>query len=749
MKKHTVLRRILASITAAATLITVLFIPVFADGIYTHLDGSKYVLEKVSNPDRLEGEIDGLLPGGDRASSYCWAMANNNGYLYIGTWANGLWQMVESISKAAENAGIEVTDELVDAIVDFAAHGEIDRCEDDSYYTAKIFRYCEETGEMELLFDPGEHKGDPDYGVVTGFRAAVEFKGDVYMDALLTGRCLLYRVDDEKPYDLPEVVFENTTLRAMCVSDDGETMFVGGSSPVPEGYLSSASIFLTTTGDSGDYQTIADAEDFAYYTKTGTTANFSDMITYPNDEYEAGYELFATLGTSKGMVIYRGHAASDEEIAAGLANKHGWVWTEFAGENGQYPTSLGNYLNINYNPVVFDGDLYFLTMTNPMTPLLQLFSGIVSGNTQQLYKGLDTVAKDCDNECSVYRLTKDGKLQMVMGDEEYCDESIEYVANLGAGFTNEKYGTTMYAWRGIEYNGRLYVNTIDYYNLFGYVTQLTNGDLLGLSKDDVKTNIGYAAALVKELTGSPSIMNILSSFSGIVEKVLTPELADSLENLVSSPMFDALYALYSGIDKTATTEFLSEMIDFSVKYADDMSAFCEKAVSMINSGVLADTAAAKQLAESINSIKNVFNMISENKEHIESYMIISETVANEKNPGGEVWCTSDGINWEPITRNGFNDKYNHGIRTFAIGDDGSLYYGCANPYYGAQLWKHTDVDDDYVYTGRQDPTQYEETESESGTGSSLSFIEKFFDFIKAFFEKLVVMFEDIFSSFGE
>ena len=130
-------------------------------------------------------------------------------------------------------------------------------------------------------------------------------------------------------------------------------------------------------------------------------------------------------------------------------------------------------------------------------------------------------------------------------------------------------------------------------------------------------------------------------------------------------------------------------------------------------------------------------------------MIISETVANEKNPGGEVWCTSDGINWEPITRNGFNDKYNHGIRTFAIGDDGSLYYGCANPYYGAQLWKHTDVDDDYVYTGRQDPTQYEETESESGTGSSLSFIEKFFDFIKAFFEKLVVMFEDIFSSFGE
>ena len=742
MKKHPSIRRGIAIALSLVMLFTALCVPVFADGIYSHLDGSRYVLEKVSNPDRLEGEIDGLMPGGDRASSYCWAMAENAGHLYIGTWANGLWQMVEAIAASGAAAGIEVTDELVDSIVEFVTRGEIDRCEDDSYYTAKIYRYSEETGEMELLFDPGEHAGDPDYGVVTGFRAAVEFKGDVYMDALLTGRCLLYRVTDEDPYALPEVVFQNGTLRAMCVSVDDETMFVGGSSDIPEGYQSSASIFATTTGDAGDYQVIADAEDFAYYTTTCTTADISDLTTMANPAYEGGYEIITNLVTSKGIAIFRGHAASEEEIAAGLANKYGWVWTEFAGDNGAYPLSFGNLLHVNLNPVVFNDELYFLTMTNPMTPLLQLFAGIVSGNQTLLYKGLDTVALDCDIECSIYRLTKDGTLQMVMGDEEYCDESIEYVAELGAGFTDEKYGTTMYAWRGITYNGRLYVNTIDYWNLFGYVTQLTNGELLGMSKEGLQTELGNLVAVMEQILGTPSIMDKLPADSALLNSILNDNVVSSLRSFVSSPMFDALYTLYSGLDKTATTDFLGKMIRFSTDYADDLAAFCDKFASLIGNGLFSDSAAAQDMLSKINAVKDAFALIAENKEHIENYMIISETVANEKNPGGEVWCTADGINWEPITRNGFNDKYNHGVRTFAIGDDGSLYYGCANPYYGAQLWKHTDVDADYVYTGRQDPMVNEDTEQE------LSFLERFVAMIQALFAAIQALFESLFNGIG-
>lgn len=722
-----VFRRVFSLVLVVVLMLTSVSVVAFADGKYKYKDGSYYSLEKVSNPGTGEGEVDGLMPGGDRASSYCWAMAENNGYLYIGTWANGLWQMVEAINSAGASMGANLTRDDVNAIAALVTHGEVDPCEPDSFYSARIYRYCEKTGEMELLFDPSDHVMNPNYNVVTGFRAGVAFKGDVYMDALLTGRCLLYRVTDENPYDLPEVVFQNGTLRAMCVSVDGETMFVGGSSDIPEGYLSSASIFATTTGDKGDYEVIADEKDFEYYTKTGTTADISDMITLKNPAYKNGYELIATLGTAKGLVVYRGHAASDEEIAAGLANEHGWVWNEFAGDNGQYPISFGNLIHVNLNPVVFDDELYFLSMTNPMTPLIYLFAGLVSNNQALLYYGIDQVALTCDIECSVYRLTKDGKLQMVMGDKEYCPDSIEYAAKLGAGFTDEKYGTTMYAWRGITYNDRLYVNTIDYWNLFGYVTQLTNGQLLGLDKDDFKEELGYIVKfmelVLKKNNADDKLSGILPN-NKTINDIVNSDVAKSLKDCVNTGVYNALYSLYKNIDKEATTNFLRQAVNFSVKYSDDIAAFCDKLTTLANKGLIneSNSKAVKTIVDSINKVKDPFVQISENKTHIENYMIISDTVANEKNPGGEVWCTADGINWEPITRNGFNDKYNHGIRTFALGNDGSLYFGCANPYYGAQLWKCTNIDGGAEIEDNTVST--EETEK-----NSLSFFEMILDFI--------------------
>lgn len=735
MKSNKTLLRIISVALILAMSLSVLIVPAFADGIYAHGDGSRYVLKKVTNPDAREGDVDGLLAGGDRASSYCWAMAANAGHIYIGTWANGLWQMVEAIASTGNTLGAGLSEELVDKLAALITNGEVDGCEDDSYYTAKIYRYNETTGEVELLFDPGDHVGDPDYGVITGFRAGVEFKGDVYMDALQTGRCSLFKVTDEDPFAVPEIVFTNKTLRAMCVSVDKDTMYVAGSRPsVPEGYMSAAAIFATKTGNSGDYAPVADEKDFAHYSTSCATIEISDMITMANPAYEGGYELISNLVTSRGIAIFRGHQASAAEKAAGLANEYGWVWTEFAGENSEYPMSFGNLVHVNLNPVVLNNELYFISMTNPMTPLLTLFSGLVSGNQELLFKGLDQVALTCDIECSAYRV-KDGKLQMVMGDKEYCPDSIEYVANLGAGFTNEKYGTTMYAWRGIEHEGRLYVNTIDYWNLFSYVTQLTNGELLGMSKDNLKGKLGYLLAFMEEVIGTPAIMDKLSTSA--VGGIINENVVNSLKGFVSSPMFNAFYAIYKGLDKQSSAEYISNAIRSATEHSDELTAFCDKYIELMENGILKNLPKAKELAESFKAVKEAITMIAENKDHLESYLIISETVAKEKNPGGEVWCTADGVNWEPITRNGFNDKYNHGIRTFTIGCEGDLYYGCANPYYGAQLWKHTEVDDDYVYEGRQDPTEYEEPESKS-------FFAKIVDAIKALFARIKEIFSSIF-----
>ena len=59
---------------------------------------------------------------------------------------------------------------------------------------------------------------------------------------------------------------------------------------------------------------------------------------------------------------------------------------------------------------------------------------------------------------------------------------------------------------------------------------------------------------------------------------------------------------------------------------------------------------------------------------------------NTSKKGFNFYVSDDGVNFTEITDDGFNDKFNYGIRTFVSSDDG-LYIGTANPFYGAQLWK--------------------------------------------------------------
>ena len=50
--------------------------------------------------------------------------------------------------------------------------------------------------------------------------------------------------------------------------------------------------------------------------------------------------------------------------------------------------------------------------------------------------------------------------------------------------------------------------------------------------------------------------------------------------------------------------------------------------------------------------------------------------------GFDMYVTSDGVNFETLTTSGFGDPYNHGLRVFAVTNQG-LCLGTANPFYGS------------------------------------------------------------------
>ena len=54
--------------------------------------------------------------------------------------------------------------------------------------------------------------------------------------------------------------------------------------------------------------------------------------------------------------------------------------------------------------------------------------------------------------------------------------------------------------------------------------------------------------------------------------------------------------------------------------------------------------------------------------------------------GFDLLVSKDGINFDAITRNGFGDAENHGLRTIGSTEQG-VFLGTANPFQGTQLWR--------------------------------------------------------------
>ncbi|MCM8822633.1 MAG: hypothetical protein NC831_07490 [Candidatus Omnitrophica bacterium] len=60
--------------------------------------------------------------------------------------------------------------------------------------------------------------------------------------------------------------------------------------------------------------------------------------------------------------------------------------------------------------------------------------------------------------------------------------------------------------------------------------------------------------------------------------------------------------------------------------------------------------------------------------------------ANNNPAGFDMYFTYDGVNWQPLTRDGFGDQFNYGARVMKA-TKSEMYVGTANPFYGCQVWK--------------------------------------------------------------
>ena len=606
-----------------------------------------YTVTKISNPDRGERQADGLIPGGDRENSYTWRLAMRGDEIYIATARNIASVLVNMYGSAFAGAGVSI--DTFWAMIDAVSNGDILR--NDVSEGANIISYNRTTGEFKVVYTADEG----DY-----FRMAVTYGDNVYFGSYSANPAnsqYILRLDTDGNF---EKVFETTgsvSLRANCVYDDH--LFFGGADDreTVEGSAAKMAILKMSNEDDTVWERVADYRDFGKCAYDPIMSSWAGCPIWELASHN-GY-IYATGPSTYGFFIYKGRPAQEGETA----NEYGWHWEEVAGlTNGINNPGLsdveggepGTMRSLIGSVFEFNGELYAYNFDHSFGGEAQAFAGIF-----QKLAGKDVKACDYLEYMynSLHNPQKIWKLDDASGKFVECKE----FTKLMEGTTNE------YIWRMGEYDGQLYISTMDAGIFYGYLTQLTNGSLLKMSKEEIATKVAYINNVIKILA----------------KQKVDEKAAELTAMLTMVKLFLNMYIDYENTDG---------VLQLIVKYqelANVMDAIIDAYISSHQNDAeetTSDEDKANSIVTMATQLKETLQEIAEkiDVEGIKKYLYINNLVKNDE-WGFDLYRTFDGENFETITRNGFNDKYNYGCPSFLATEEG-LYIGTCNPFYGGQLY---------------------------------------------------------------
>ncbi len=767
----------------------------FADTGITY-PNSQYLIEKLSHPASGEGQADGILPeAGDRSNSYTWVQTQLGDYLYLGSNRNIL------AGTFLQAAGGELDADLVLHFLDDISNGDIPTDKAairDS--AARVFRYDLKKKSFEEIYQSQ---------AITGYRGALTYKpvdaekASAYLGCLGSKARVLRFGDDFEVGDTPETVFESdtgyTSVRAMA--QHGDAMCIGVLTISSDNTKGSVQIMQSTSPAIDNWTEIATNDDFAACAPRTDMAAAGqcgvwDMISY-------GGSLYAFIGTgyvdgseNNGYCVYKGtYLPGDEDC-----NEFGWVWKMIVGpltdENGVstgaiYPRGMGNPYDGSASPFLYtdpNGKTYVYVGTFD-----SIFDSIFEILRIKSYKSVYYAM----HPAKVYRFAEDDKWEMVIGNpDEITDKKL---GNYYAGFSNSAaasiYSPNLYIWRMAQYNGELFVGTLDASTLLDIIVPPLDIDFDTYDDDDLLAVISMSGIQLPEplmerltealknddITSAAAVeaKKVYDESSAVLEignmaleaantscglAVLSPgsiieksgDLYDAINNCAAKAQgfADSAAAAAANTPLAATTAALSQTAaansadlasywddcadnssPYSIGIADNIVAVREDILTAVDAAKQYNELAAQEassaaieaasaaaivqelkgqvvdLSGKLNAIYDSVNasqysQISDFIRSLDGYgyssdqlneiryilelRVMINTTKEANDMGCSVYRTSDGVNFTPVTTNGFNDKYNYGLRSFLSSANG-LFMGTANPFYGAQLWRLGDI----------------------------------------------------------
>lgn len=305
------------------------------------------------------------------------------------------------------------------------------------------------------------------------------------------------------------------------------------------------------------------------------------------------------------------------------------------------------------------------------------------------------VNANLEQSVNIYRMDKDENMELVVGDR--TDMFPEGgISGLTSGFGRNE---NQYIWRMQKFDGKLYIGTFDTASLLEPIGQFSNGDIIDMTPEEWDSQVQRLRDLLNHLLDKKSPDDPIVPVNTLADDDSNEavEVDDSNE---AAEVDDSNKAVDVDDEKTEVAKGFGDLSD---ALEDAAGGLCDQAATM--SQDFEDDAAYVQkidgeiayfksfadqyqdMLDSYESLKQQYEdaygtelpsdiqdaldklLSEENLKKLQS-VLTCMCYLRDAERGFDMYVTEDGVNFTTLTTNGFNDPYNHGLRTFAVTNQG-------------------------------------------------------------------------------
>ena len=711
----------ITALALGAALLTATALPAFAEGTQKiTYNAGNYTFEKISHPTKGTMSADGIVDyigdgavnvitdpsdpnynAGDRGQNYSWSAVAYGDWMYVGTCYSA---MGNTLTLMQNILGDKFDKDVMEAGLKAMFNGTFYYGHEDGADSGGILvKVNTKTGEIKLLMSNTLN------GYAPLFRNAIAYNGKLYFcgSVHVNGRSGLPSVYEIDPTDDS---YKAVYVGLSSMQDYGAAYKKGISTGIRgmcvyNGKLVISNVFAdATTGESGA-TILASSNPSEGFT---VIASQRDLFDYPAYTYRDS--IYG--GSVWDMVEYNGHLyvsictgteenAPDDNtmqsfaIVRGDENADGtFTWTPLIGDQekdgARYTFGIDPERTRSgaANLIVYKDHLYIGEYNDEQIAMERILFNKTGEGSDGSLGGVDCsfVNANLEQSVNLYRMDKDENIELLVGDATTMFPN-GGISGIGSGFGHNE---NQYIWRMEVYDGKLYIGTFDTSSLLEPIGQFSNGDIIGMTPEQWATQLQYIKELLELLyeknktnpvatyemqatpeTATPETAMYMDDMAVEVEDSFASEAADLTDMMEIAPDVlgnDTEMGVLSS--ENSVEDRITSLQDFSDYYETMLDQYEQLAAEYDLGDDLKDAFEKLLNQETWDKIKSVLVCLN--------YMRTASR-------GFDMYVTSDGVNFETLTTSGFGDPYNHGLRVFAVTNQG-LCLGTANPFYGTQLW---------------------------------------------------------------